>query len=52
MDNIFDLFYNSFEIQFGQYLQDKNLIVSAADGRVISIEKTTDPYKKRKAIKS
>ena len=31
--------------------QDKNLIVSAADGRVISIEKTTDPYKKRKAIK-
>ena len=31
--------------------QDKNLIVSAADGRVISIEKTIDPYKKRKAIK-
>jgi|TARA_B110000037_G_scaffold150638_1_gene169937 phosphatidylserine decarboxylase len=31
--------------------KDKNLIVSAADGRVISIEKTTDPYKKRKAIK-
>jgi phosphatidylserine decarboxylase len=31
--------------------QDKNLIVSAADGRVISIDKTTDPYKKRKAIK-
>ena len=31
--------------------QDKNLIVSAADGRVISIEKTTDPYKKRRAIK-
>ena len=31
--------------------QDKNLIVSAADGRVILIEKTTDPYKKRKAIK-
>ena len=31
--------------------QDKNLIVSAADGRVISIERTTDPYKKRKAIK-
>ena len=31
--------------------QDKNLIISAADGRVISIEKTTDPYKKRKAIK-
>ena len=31
--------------------QDKNLIVSAADGRVISIEKTTDKYKKRKAIK-
>jgi phosphatidylserine decarboxylase len=29
----------------------KNLIVSAADGRVISIEKTTDPYKKRRAIK-
>ena len=31
--------------------QDRNLIVSAADGRVIKIEKTTDPYKKRKAIK-
>jgi len=31
--------------------QDTNLIVSAADGRVISIEKTTDPYKKRRAIK-
>tara|TARA_B100000768_G_C11251207_1_gene364186 strand:+ start:73 stop:714 length:642 start_codon:yes stop_codon:yes gene_type:complete len=31
--------------------QDENLIVSAADGRVISIEKTIDPYKKRKAIK-
>jgi len=31
--------------------QDSNLIVSAADGRVISIEKTIDPYKKRKAIK-
>ncbi len=31
--------------------QDKNLVVSAADGRVISIEKTTDPYKKRNAIK-
>ena len=31
--------------------QGKNLIVSAADGRVISIEKTIDPYKKRKAIK-
>jgi len=31
--------------------QDKNLIVSAADGRVILIEKTTDPYKKRRAIK-
>lgn len=31
--------------------QDKNLVVSAADGRVIVIEKTTDPYKKRKAIK-
>ena len=31
--------------------QGKNLIVSAADGRVISIERTTDPYKKRKAIK-
>jgi phosphatidylserine decarboxylase len=31
--------------------QDKNLIVSAADGRVISIEKTIDPYKKRKAMK-
>ena len=31
--------------------QGKNLIVSAADGRVISIEKITDPYKKRKAIK-
>jgi phosphatidylserine decarboxylase len=31
--------------------QDKNLIVSAADGRVILIEKTIDPYKKRKAIK-
>ena len=31
--------------------QNKNLIVSAADGRVILIEKTTDPYKKRKAIK-
>jgi phosphatidylserine decarboxylase len=30
---------------------DKNLIISAADGRVISIEKTTDPYKKRKTIK-
>jgi phosphatidylserine decarboxylase len=30
---------------------DKNLVVSAADGRVISIEQTTDPYKKRKAIK-
>ena len=30
---------------------DKNLIISAADGRVISIEKITDPYKKRKAIK-
>ena len=30
--------------------QDRNLIVSAADGRVIKIEKTTDPYKKRKAI--
>jgi len=31
--------------------QGKNLVVSAADGRVISIEKTTDPYKKRKALK-
>ena len=31
--------------------QDRNLIVSAADGRIISIEKTIDPYKKRKAIK-
>jgi len=31
--------------------QGKNLILSAADGRVISIEKTTDPYRKRKAIK-
>jgi phosphatidylserine decarboxylase len=31
--------------------QDTNLIVSAADGRVISIEKTTDPYKKRRVIK-
>ena len=31
--------------------QDENLIVSAADGRIISIEKTIDPYKKRKAIK-
>jgi phosphatidylserine decarboxylase len=31
--------------------QGKNLIVSAADGRVISIERTTDPYKKRKTIK-
>ena len=31
--------------------QNKNLIVSAADGRVILIEKTTDPYKKRRAIK-
>ena len=30
---------------------DKNLIISAADGRVISIEKITDPYKKRKTIK-
>jgi len=31
--------------------QEENLVVSAADGRIISIEKTTDPYKKRKAIK-
>ena len=31
--------------------QEKNFVVSAADGRVISIEKTIDPYKKRKAIK-
>ena len=31
--------------------QNKNLVTSAADGRVILIEKTTDPYKKRRAIK-
>ena len=31
--------------------KNKNFIVSAADGRVILIEKTNDPYKKRKAIK-
>ena len=31
--------------------QEKNFVVSAVDGRVISIEKTIDPYKKRKAIK-
>jgi len=28
-----------------------NIVVSAADGKVIAIEKTTDPYLKRKAIK-
>ena len=34
-----------------QTQKNKNFIVSAADGRVILIEKTNDPYKKRKAIK-
>ena len=29
----------------------KNIVTSAADGRVIAIEKTVDPYQKKKSIK-
>jgi phosphatidylserine decarboxylase len=30
---------------------NSNLIISAADGKVIAIEETTDPYQKKKSIK-
>ena len=31
--------------------QDSDAILSAADGKVISIEKTNDPYQNKKALK-
>ena len=34
-----------------EVVNGKNIITSAADGRVISIEKTLDPYQKKQSIK-